>query len=108
MAIKKSLRKGGRYILFKQHYENKPKTESEIILEIKKNVGLIDAPPIKMIHYDKDYGLIKTNNSGLKKVLISLILYSERENRIEILDSSGTIKSIVERNPEIEKRIKKN
>jgi RNase P/RNase MRP subunit POP5 len=103
MVIKKSLRKGGRYILFKQHYNktNKPKNETEIISDLKKYIGLIEMPPIKIIYFDKDYGIIKTNNFGLKKVLISLILCSNKENRIEILDSSGTIKSIKERNPEI-------
>jgi RNase P/RNase MRP subunit POP5 len=108
MAIKKSLRKGGRYILFKQHYKNKPLRENEIVQELKKYMGLVEIPPIKIIHFDEEYGLIKTNNLGLKKALISLISYSNKENRIEVIDSSGTIKSITERHPEIEKRIKRN
>lgn len=105
MAIKKTLRKGGRYVLFKQHYEKNPLRENEIILNVKKYLGLIDMPPLKIIHLDENYGLIKTNNVGIKKVLISLLLCYDNEKRIEILDSSGTIKSIQERNPEV--KIKK-
>lgn len=108
MAIKKSLRKGGRYILFKQHYENKPLNESEIIQNVRKCIGLIDMPPFKIIYLDEKYGLIKTNNFGLQKVLLSLILYTDESRRIEVLDSSGTIKSIIERHSYLKNKIKKN
>lgn len=108
MVIKKSLRKGGRYILFKQYYENKPLTESDIVINVRKTVGLIDMPPLKIIHLDESYGLLKTNNFGLQKVILSLIVYKEENRRIEVLDSSGTIKSIIERNPYLKGKIKKN
>lgn len=104
MAIKKSLRKGNsRYVAFKQIYENKPKNEKEILEIIKKYCGLIDMPPVKIIYLSGNYGIIKTNNDGLKKVILSLILCSDNESKIETIDSSGTIKSIRERNKEFEK-----
>lgn len=105
MVIKKSLRKGGRYVLFKQHYEKNPLNEKEIIFDLKKYLGLIDIPPLKIIHLDEKYGLIKTNNLGYKKILIGLMMCYDTERKIEILDSSGTIKSIEERNSEV--KIKK-
>ena len=108
MAIKKSLRKGTRYILFEQHYEKTPKNENEIINNIKKYIGLLEIPPLKIIYFDNKYGLIKTNENGLKKVIASLILSSDEGNRIETLDSSGTIKSIIERNSQLKEKIKKN
>ena len=94
MVIKKSLRKGGRYILFKQYYENKPLTESDIVINVRKTVGLIDMPPLKIIHLDESYGLLKTNNFWTSKVILSLIVYKEENRRIEVLDSSGTIKKV--------------
>lgn len=103
MAIKKCLRKGNtRYVAFKQIYENKPKNENEILENIRKCCGLLEMPPIKIIYLNREYGIIKTNNFGLKKVILSLILYSDNESRIETIDSSGTIKSIRERNKEFE------
>jgi RNase P/RNase MRP subunit POP5 len=108
MVIKKTLRKGKRYILFKQHYKNKPLKENEIVQELKRYIGLIDMPPIKIIYYDNEHGIIKTDDSGLKKIIIGLILCSDNEGRIEVLDSSGTIKSIIERNPELKNKVKKN
>jgi len=108
MAIKKSLRKGNsRYVAFKQIYENKPKSDKEIMESIRKYCGLLEMPPIKIIYLSGDYGIIKTNNDGLKKVILSLILSSDNESRMEVMDSSGTIKSIRERNKEFE-NFKKN
>jgi len=72
--------------------------------------GLIEPGHVSTIIGSKPYEfiLIKTDDSGLKKIIIGLILCSDNEGRIEVLDSSGTIKSIIERNPELKNKVKKN
>lgn len=106
MAIKKSLRKGGRYILFKQHYDKAPINEAFLREKVLEKVGLIEMPTYRIILFDREYGIIKTSNFGLKKIILSLILFTSKGNRIEVLDSSGTIKSLKERNEWLGKRLR--
>jgi RNase P/RNase MRP subunit POP5 len=97
MAVKKSLRTRLRYIEF-QLLSAQPVSEGvedRLRVHLQKSLGMHNAPKLKLLSFDKECkGLLRCDAGSFVAVRQALLFLYDKDYRIKLLKSSGTIKSL--------------